>query len=716
MLNELYSLGRTLGEMDIQTKAWHREYKPLPNVSEKSPCFRIWLENSGEIAKIETVSGDLAAVLRKFGDNQASFPAFNLPPLYRITDGRQKNMLERMLANDSCFDLAIVKSWCANDNWLEKTTKKLGRCLGAKPGKLRGLIAKWGDCDNQVTRLMEITGAYSPSNKFRAALETRVFNKLQMRENIKAYLRILIHAGDKNKPAEDDQGSLSVILDLTDWEQYGHPIANEHTTRWINDILLKSDDASEESAGTGGSLDAFGDVYVHVGEPMPEVKLKGFRVKLRAMFREQENQYRYGIIDDESYPIAKNNRAAAKQSLEWISANNKEGYTWRLADKGEIVFVYPSFLQKIPQKFASLFGAPQGGGGRNAERFDAAAREVTKTLRGLPSDKYPDNIRVFSLRKMDQARSKVVFNRNYSTKWLINAAEEWQNGYKNLPDIKIRAFPPKDAASRADDGSHPQMLDPPTLFPLQIPKIINTVWKQNGETKAAAKRMRYHEGMELLLDPAAPETIKNYLNILLSHAAGLMQYAGKMQYAENTQRRGRADSNAKPENIGEVLSVLGLLLYKCGRNKEVYMAGTAYLVGQMLKISDELHAFYCRIKREGDMPPQLAGNSIFAAASETPMPALAQLGRRMNPYIAWAKQYRTKNESDSNRVDRYLRLYEDAATKLHPLLTRGTMRFDDFEKAQMFIGYLAALAEAGETETTKSEPEPPKTAAEGERS
>ena len=67
------------------------------------------------------------------------------------------------------------------------------------------------------------------------------------------------------------------------------------------------------------------------------------------------------------------------------------------------------------------------------------------------------------------------------------------------------------------------------------------------------------------------------------------------------------------------------------------MENAAYLTGQMLRISDELHARYCMKKREGDVPPQLAGNAVFNTAAENPIQALSILCTRMTPYIAWAK-------------------------------------------------------------------------------
>ena len=37
------------------------------------------------------------------------------------------------------------------------------------------------------------------------------------------------------------------------------------------------------------------------------------------------------------------------------------------------------------------------------------------------------------------------------------------------------------------------------------------------------------------------------------------------------------------------------------------MEELAYLLGELLHVSDELHTLYCKIKRNGDIPPQLVG-------------------------------------------------------------------------------------------------------------
>lgn len=124
------------------------------------------------------------------------------------------------------------------------------------------------------------------------------------------------------------------------------------------------------------------------------------------------------------------------------------------------------------------------------------------------------------------------------------------------------------------------------------------------------------------------------------------------------------------------------------------MESLPYLYGQLLKVSDELHALYCNVIRDGTLPTQLAGSGLYQSAADAPVRTLNLLGQRMNPYITWAKTYRTKRCSEKGteswRAGWLLSLYEDIATKLAAAWQPET-RFNDAEKAQLFIGYLAAF-------------------------
>jgi hypothetical protein len=465
--------------------------------------------------------------------------------------------------------------------------------------------------------------------------------------------------------------NISVILEFAEWENFGYPIASEHITAWINDVLVRADDAEVIASETHCS-DAFGSPFsLDWSEPMPSVKLPGFDVILRSMFHGQPCQQRYRELDDASYHIAKENRIATKQALEWMSSSEQEGVTWKRADKDEFVFIFASRL--TPLRYASLLGPPTGKETEHAQiRFENCVQDFSRVFSGLPPKEQPKHMRIFSIRKMDRARSKVVFTRDLSPEWLNKMAEDWQFGCYNIPKITFT--------------------EPIIPFPLEVARIINTVWKRDGKQAAAGKnvvkRIQYYQGMELLLDLPSKEKMQYFIHVLLSGAEGLISFTG------NRCHGSVGVSSYYEKYISEILAMLGLLLYKSGNRKEDYMQDMAFLVGQLLKASDDLHTFYCKVERKGDVPPQLAGNSMLATASETPHKALAQLCLRMNPYISWAKRYCTlkeeKNGVANGLVGWYFYLFENISSNLAKTLIEPT-RFNDFDKAQLFLGYLAAF-------------------------
>ena len=131
-----------------------------------------------------------------------------------------------------------------------------------------------------------------------------------------------------------------------------------------------------------------------------------------------------------------------------------------------------------------------------------------------------------------------------------------------------------------------------------------------------------------------------------------------------------------------------------------------YLYGQLLKVSDEMHILYCRVEREGNIPPQLVGGSFYSAAAELPLQTLAQLGQRMIPYLSWAKAYQHKNSvekgKESWRAGWYLRLYERIASQIAEQAELKT-KFTEAERAQMFIGYLAQFPQSDKQNSGSNE-------------
>ena len=642
MINDLYKLSRTLETANISIENWHPDYKELPS----GDCYRIWLDDSGNVSGIDLLNRDMINGCRKYGNNQQTYPAFNIAALFRVTD-------EISLSES-------LQEKCTVNNWNEKLRKKLARCLSFTiPGVPE---------DSHVAKLMSITSGLSVDS-FRSSIESFFWHELKLSNDIKDILPLLVYKGKPNKTPEEDYGSVSVILDLDNWKQYDYPITNKKTTVQINNWLMVFND--EKLEPEGNEFDAFGAEFKNSTKPtpLPSVRLmSGFEVTLRSMFREQICQFRYKKADDLSYPISGVSRNEIKKALEWICKEENEYITWRKVSANTILIVYPDKLPKISLKLAALLA---GGNIDEETRFEIVSQQFIKTLDGTPSEQKPENIQVFALQQIPPAlskRAKVVYTNNFTASKLANSACEWQAGCENIPTLdKVEKIIP---------------------FPLQVASFVNNIWKQNGDLantdKAKVKLMSNHDGIKLLIDDLSKNTVLYFVQGIVTNIIGLVKFIGNVLLSRQYEKK-------HTDAIGTLMPILGLLLYKNGFRKEMYMEDIAFLIGKILKISDGLHELYCEIKREGQIPPQLAGNAFFISAVETPNKALAQLGIRMSPYISWAKQYRAQGESKSGLAVWYLKMYEESMTALYTKLNEN-VQFNDYEKAKLFIGYLAELS------------------------
>lgn len=678
MINELYKLSAAMDEAGIRTQSWHRKYKPIPNIRATAPCVRLVLAE-GVITDFSEVSADLGAGLRKYGSNQGSYPCMNLAPLYRVTEEPIKKQLASLRPEKLTAEkLQELKSWCSIDNWNRKFLGKYKISMVNTSAELRAAAAEY----EPLRILIEQSNLLADPAAFRQALETAVWKKLGRGEDTELALRILFYQGKANQAAEDDYGSLSVALEAEKLIDAGKPTVNRVFVAELNQTLLHVD-AAEQTADETAMLDAFGTQFDPLEEPMPSVKLAGgFDVTLRTMFKEQRCQTRYGTIENASYPIAPENRKKLQAALDWLGSGERRGITWINSDKNEILFAYPGHMPKQPISFTRMFRRPEGEletpFKKQARRFLAELHETKKD----GTDARAEQIQIFILRKIDKARTKIVYTRQTDARELEACSEAWTSGCMNLPPF--------------DFGQ------PGVPFPLDTADILNRFWKQNGEsaTEKCKPVPKYH-GMELLMEPAWPVEADLYL--LARQEMMLGCFLGS--------RLAQGDRyHLIWKKVRPMLALTALLLNRVGIRKEGYMENLPYLYGQLLKTSDELHVLYCKAVRNGDVPPQLVGGSLFQAAAETPLRTLNLLSQRIMPYYTWAKSYRYKNAMEAGkeswRAGWLYGLYEKIVGQLRAVWTPQT-RFNEEERAQLFIGYLAAFPqkEKAEPDLNKNEEE-----------
>ena len=623
----------------------------------------------------------------------------NLFPLYRITDTNAQKKVERLLEKPEKIseELPFLKNLCSEEtnNWLNKG--KIKNCLGDKAQRLAKLCPDFP----ALQVLCSETASFADAQTLHTALRHAVFEMLNQGQKIPLALNILFFLGDKKKTAKEDRGKLSVAFNSKKIvDDFGISAISEKFVTKLNAHLLKGIPQSEEISD-GSILDAFDSSFIPDEEKMPKIKLDGgFDVSLRTMFKDHQCQKRYGRIESGSYPLSPELRTKLAAALTWISSKDNEDKHWIKSDKNEILFAYPYIMPKVPVQFASLYKHPKPENDENSEAsFDAASKQFLEEFKkGKDPDTDPksDKIQLFILKKVDKARCKVLYSRQTDPKELETRCEDWTKGCAgNLPNF---------FSSNAEPLKVP--------FPLNIIEILNTPFQQNGtEIEKKGKTVAAYHGLELLLDPEVPiaEDLHNVAEKgwMLGPVLGNSRIKWKRS-ASSSEKKSSDNKKSSPfkkeksittfglkdYRVRNLLVLMGLLLYRKNIKKENYMENIPYCYGQLLKVSDELHALYCRVVRKGNegqdpYPPQFVGASLFQSAAEQPLKTLNMLRQRINPYIAWAKSYRLKEAEESWRAGWFLSLYE----KLAPAFKDWTpvLRFTDEEKVQLFIGYLASL-------------------------
>ncbi len=687
MINEISRLATAMQDASITATPWHPRYGPISNIKWNAPCIQIVL-NGSRVSRLVRVPAEKGANIRRYGDNQGSFPAMNLTPLYRVTDGEARERIADLIAHpEKEMQLTVLKSWCTADNWTPKFLKKYRQNFSARPRELADLLAE-KNAFSPVSELIHVVELFQSPETLRQALEQKAFEMIDHRNGIALALQILFYLPTQKEIDKDETGKISVIIDTEDLIDMGWSTAGPRFAKGLNQALMQAD-AETQSEQAPDMLDAFGRNYSPLEDTMPKVKLDaGFDVTLRTMFHGQPCQYRYGAIENESYPLSKETRTELSAALEWLSRKERLDKTWVRSGSNEAMFIYPS---RLPEELPSLTGAFQKPVDEEARAglFEAKAKDfaeyLTKT-KALDPERYPEWIQFFVLRKLDKARSKVVYTHNATPEDILKRSALWQEAASNLPQFHFGK--------------------PWVPFPLRVAGIINRVWKQDGTVlDEKHKDVASYHGMELFFGLPG-SALREDLRLLIKNSSPLAVFAGRYLNRSSYQElRGIADLQA-------VLALLGMLLYWMNHRKDDYMNDYPFLLGQMLKASDYLHELYC-IKVRGDKPeslPQLIGGSLYTSAADFPNQTLVQLLQRMKPYLNWARSNRgafleiTKKSGENVEgptAGYYLSVFTQIANRLSPVLKAET-RFSDVEKAQLFLGYLASFPKKEDPQPQKS--------------
>lgn len=682
MLNELRELAICLEKAGIEVEDLHQNFKLCP----KYLTFWVYLDEDGNISSMAPAPVKQVPTIRKWEKALGvSFPAFNMPPLCKVASEEMQERVKKIrkgiekgvapFTSDEL--LAIIDS--SECLWDNSISKKLADCL-TKPiadiSRCLGIVPEGYKAIEQLilrTQLLEV-------NTFRSQIADAFLQTIQVSPVIELIDALFFYCGKKPK-------NFQIILELSDKEKFKYPANHQEVQRWMNRQFLSSDNQDRCS-----DLDAFGCSASGKDCKFPSVGFKNAlgNVILRAMNSESPCQQRYGMIDFHSFSAGDPVRKSIKSSLEWLGAEERKGKTWsdisRRMGKGRstLLFAYPSVIPQDLPDLAGMMGDTEDEIiATDQEQFSALAAKVTAALQGRTNQTVASEIRVFVLAKMDKARTKVLVSNRYTATHVIDSAQLWQEGCRNIPTIEVRCF----SKDKGDKSFWQKALVP---FPAEVIWCLNTIWMIGHDDKGA-RYSRAKDGHGFSINDA--------LCLLLSEGFGLQQMASRALDA--IIRNGlplllavgqanvfglvhKIDRNHSKQAL-LLPSILGLLLHKLSYAKGEIMASPAFLIGKLLSLADSLHLEYCKLVRNGSIPPQLVGNALMASALEAPEKALAMLSQRVLPYQAWARTI--KGGKEGCPAKSFLEHLGEVSDQLKDVLLPN--RATDADKAQMLLGYLA---------------------------
>jgi hypothetical protein len=674
MLNELRELAVCLENAGIAVEDLHQNFKACPNYL----TYWAFLDGEGNLTSIALVPTAQVQKVRKWEKaNGVSFPAFNMPPLFKATSEGLKDQIKVLRKNIekgiavTPDDLQSAVDSCES-LWSDGIIKKLNDCLTKPTDDIAGYLETSQDVHPSIGQLCsrsQMVKAATFKNQLAAVLLQNIHDA-PATDLIDA---LFFYSGKKEK-------NFQIILELADRDCFEYPANHQEVQRWMNRQFLTSDGEINCT-----DLDAFGCNATGKDSKFPPVGFKNAlgNVILRAMNQESPCQTRYGMIDYHSFPAGEEVRKGMKSALEWLGSAERKGKTWcdlsRRMEKSMLLFAYPSVIpQDLPDLAGMMGDAEDDGAETNDERFAVLSEKVTTALRGGTKETVDCEIRVFVLAKMDKARTKVLTSSRFTAEHVIQSAQKWQDGCRNMPVIEVRCF-------GKNKGDKPKWSKPLIPFPVEVVWCLNTVWVRQGSHAEGSHGFTVNDALCLLLGEGFElrQTAGRALGTVIRNSSALLLALGQansLGIIVNADRKYSKQTLLLP-------SILGLLLHKLGHEKGEIMTSPAFLVGRFLNLADSLHLEYCKGVRKGSVPPQLVGNALMSTALETPEKALSMLSQRVLPYQAWA---RTVQEGDRvGLVKTFLKQLSEVSDQLKD--TTMPQRSSDADKAQMLLGYLARV-------------------------
>jgi len=690
MINELYTMSLSLERQGLIQPIAHRDVGHPKN----NPGLMIEIDTNGNPVSIDYIDKKkFVGLFRHSKGNHKSFPVIGIKkPL--LLAPVNKVLLES-LAWDK-FDTA------SKDIIISEWTKE----------QLLPI------CENneELASLCELIRRFPKNSE-----ETKDFNKKivifihkhikEIKEPLKKLVQdILIGSWDDNKNTYVPK-TQQIIFDIDDAYNYTYNVRDERLWKFLIGKLCDRDNPANIDF-----TDKPMEICYLTGEkqiiennkyPNPNLNVIGNTFLYNKNVK-VESHKRYGLKGLDAYKASKLVVIQMENALAVLNDKSKEDITWTripgstpIKRNGKTV-IHPNLLltyvvqaPNINEKIAKMMGNSTSHE-QEKERFEVLAKQICSRLRKETEINPFTIVQVIVIHAIDKSRKQILLSQSYTADVIISGTDKWQEASKASPPIRYRFW----------ERGEWKEVSTYCPYPGEIIDIISKQWRAEREENQTILRNTLKPSITLkdVYDIFIPMTgEKNKCYTVLEQALRSFQMLMLFMGHCDNRKEVLAKNKTAIFNTCLAASLLSILLFKLGFRKEDIMHSTGYQIGQVLKLADILHREYCKgiqknysinsqdsedNKKYYHLPPQLIGNSHMAIALDSPNKALSMLSERIRIYLAWT----------DTEMDKKAALAKWAKNHMENIcLELGTMdipnEFNDVQKAQLFLGYLAKIKE-----------------------
>jgi hypothetical protein len=446
-------------------------------------------------------------------------------------------------------------------------------------------------------------------------------------------------------------------------------------------------------------------------------------------FSEAACNHRYGRADQDAFPVSANTARSLVGALRQLTSDQLKGRTWcplrsgkiekkndRVVEGKDILIAYPSFSASelsVVSLVSSQRYEDDDDSDSAQKRFADTAEPVIRAIESkIAKSDIVDYLTLLLIRQISPGQIQLAYSAMPTIRELGSAIRAWEMSGNNLPTNLRVPLPSKMSISGF------RWLSPSLLFPEEVSRALSHQWVRDGIESLRLEGPPVGIVLDLFLRQPGrwQESAERLLELTLVRTEALLIGAGHILHrddlssfelwkkfiatAQSVKQRRRPDYS-----LAQTISLIGSLLYAMNSTVQDYMNESAYLVGKLLAMMDELHKCYCVAVRDGDIPNALIGNGLLGRAADSPALALDDLRDRSRIYIGWAKtagvteKMVAASKSDEkvkqkivavHSARKVLRLAQPLVEKLHvdPLLEK---ELSAISKAHLFLGYLSPV-------------------------